>query len=119
DTITLRNIFIDGQHMGDLDSDIIKDRQQISVEGIIFVTVVMGEGMMLREPEIVMKGFASESNDRIHGLIVREIDHRLSKTLHAASNAKDLEVNLKKNIKSVLQRTLMREPVVEVKVLEV
>ena len=119
DAIPLNSIFIDGTHMGDLDSDLIKDRQQMSSEGIIFVAVVLGEGMLLREPDVVLKGFAGDSDDKIHALIVREIEHRLSKTLHGGSNAKDLEVNLKKNIKATLSRTLQREPIVEVKVMEV
>jgi ribonuclease J len=119
DAMTLSNIFIDGTHMGDLDSDIIRDRQQISTEGIIFVTVVLSEGMLVRDPQITMKGFLVDSNDKIRNLIIREVDHRLAKTLHSGSNPKDIESNLRKNIKAALSRTLMREPVVEVQVLEV
>ncbi len=119
DMIPLNNIFIDGTHMGNLDSDLIRDRQQMSADGVVFVAVVLGEGMLLREPDVVMKGFAEDSGDKIHALIVREVDHRIAKTLHGASNTRDLEINLKKNIKTMLSRTLQREPIVEVKVLEV
>jgi ribonuclease J len=119
DSFPIKNVFIDGTHVGDLDSDLIRDRQQISAEGIILVTIVLGEGMLMREPEIVMKGFAAESNDRVKAMVSREVDHRLNKALPSGLHAHELESHLKKSLKSVISRTLRCDPLVEVQVLEI
>jgi ribonuclease J len=117
--IPIRNVFVDGTHIGDLDSDIIKDRQLISTEGLILVTIVLSEGMLMLQPEILMKGFAADKNDKIHLMIARELEHRLDKALPVQMNALELASHIKKNLKSAIYRANMREPVVEVQVLEI
>jgi len=117
--IPIRNVFVDGTHIGDLDSDIIKDRQLISTEGLIVVTIVLSEGMQMLQPEILMKGFAADKNDKIHLMIARELEHRLDKALPVQMNALELATHIKKNLKAAIYRANMREPVVEVQVLEI
>jgi ribonuclease J len=118
DAINVRNIFVDGTFIGDLDSDIIRDRQTISSEGLILVTIVLNEGMLISEPQVLLKGFAAEQNDKILGFIQREIEHKLDKTLRPGVNTVELGYHIKKNLKSALFRQSMREPEVEVQVLE-
>jgi ribonuclease J len=118
-TVAVRNVFVDGTHIGDLDSDIIKERQIISTEGLLVITIVLGEGMLLVEPEILMKGFAADENDKIHQMIRREIDHKLDKSLRSGVNVQDLAFTIKKNLKSAIYRMSMREPAVEVQILEI
>lgn len=118
-TIPIRNVIVDGSHVGDLDSDIIRDRQQISVEGIIVVTIVLSEGMISLDPIILMKGFAAADNDRVHQMIAREIDQKLGRAILQGMNPDDLAFHVKKSLKAAISRSLYREPVVEVQVLEV
>lgn len=119
DQFPIRNVFVDGSHIGDLDSDIIKDRQSLSTEGIVIATVVLQQGLLASPPEVVMKGFAADENDKIHLMLVHEIEHRLNRTGDGLMNAIEAQTLLKKNLKALIYRSLMREPVVEVIVSEI
>jgi ribonuclease J len=116
DLIPLRNVFVDGTHIGDLDSDIIKDRQTLSTEGIIIATVVLQEGLLAMTPEVIMKGFAADENDRIHIMLVNEIEHRLSRSAADMTSVHEIQSFVKKSLKTLIFRTLRREPVVEIQV---
>jgi ribonuclease J len=118
DVIPVKNVFVDGTFIGDLDSDIIRDRQTIATEGLILVTIVLNEGMLISEPQVFLKGFAADKDDKILGIIQREIEHKLDKTLRPGVNAVELGYHIKKNLKSAIFRASMREPDIEVQVLE-
>ena len=119
DAFPIRNVFVDGSHIGDLDSDIIKDRQSLSTEGIVIATVVVQQGMLASTPEVVMKGFAADEGDQIHQMLVREVEHRLSRGGEGGASAHEIRSNVKKSLKALIYRSLMREPVVEVIVTEI
>ena len=119
DSFPIRNVFVDGSHIGDLDSDIIKDRQALSTEGIIIATVVMQQGMLAATPEIVMKGFAADEGDQIHQMLVREVEHRFGRGGDGSMSVHEMHGHIKKSLKTIVSRSLMREPVVEVIVTEI
>jgi ribonuclease J len=119
DAFPIRNVFVDGTHIGDLDSDIIKDRQSLSIEGIIIATVVVQQGMLASAPEILMKGFAADEGDRIHQMLIHEVEHRFSRGGEGSMSAKEIQSLVKKSLKTLLYRTFMRDPIVEVIVTEI
>jgi mRNA degradation ribonuclease J1/J2 len=52
-------------------------------------------------------------------MLVREVEHRLSRAGESRMNAKEVQTHIKKSLKTLIYRTLMRDPVVEVIVMEI
>jgi len=48
--IPITDIYVDGKDIGDVGSSVIKDRHIMSNEGVIFITIITSDGMLLHQP---------------------------------------------------------------------
>ncbi|HOP64000.1 MAG TPA: ribonuclease J [Spirochaetota bacterium] len=119
DKIPLSEMYVDGTEIGDVAGEVIRERHLMSTDGIIFITSVIAQGMALSEPEIIARGFISKENVKIHKMLKKEIEDRIRRLLIEKRSREEMEISLKKSVKSYIYRVTRRNPVIEVKIIEV
>ncbi|MFW6365381.1 MAG: ribonuclease J, partial [Spirochaetota bacterium] len=75
--IQTRTVYTEGNHIGDISSDIIRERQTISTEGVILVHVILSNGMLMTHPQFVTKGFSPALEKGFMENLEREINRQL------------------------------------------
>mgnify|MGYP001333813589 CR=1 FL=1 len=90
----------------------------MSSDGVIFVTITVAEGMLLREADIETRGFM-ESRSEILRLIKRDATDRVQKMLKDNLKERDIELALSKSLKNLVFKLSRRNPLIVVQVLEV
>jgi Predicted hydrolase of the metallo-beta-lactamase superfamily len=111
---------VDGKDIGDIESSVIKDRHEMSSDGIIFIAIVVSEGMLMRQPDIFSRGFLGNKEEKVLELIRKDIHERVNKMLmEKNSNNDDIIAGLKKGMKNFIFKLTRRNPLVVVEILEV
>ena len=119
DTISLSQIYVDGTETGDTANDVIKDRQIMSSEGVMVVTLLVGEGMLLREPDIISNGVLGDTNKHLFKVMQKDIEKKTAKLLQKRLAAKEIESNVKAQLKTHVYKLTKRNPIITVQVLEI
>ncbi|HVM72937.1 MAG TPA: ribonuclease J, partial [Anaerolineales bacterium] len=54
-------VFVEGDSVGDIDQDIMREREQLSRSGVVLITIPLDKysGRLLKEPEVITRGFIS------------------------------------------------------------
>ncbi len=60
--VTLLNVYVDGLGVGDVGNVVLRDRQVMSEEGVVVVTVPFShqDRQMVGQPELISRGFVFE-----------------------------------------------------------
>ncbi len=102
-------VFVDGESIGDIDHDIMKERSQLARNGILLIDISLDKhsGRLLHEPEILTRGFVSPDEAET---LLPEVRKRVMKAVNGGgfSNEKDL-INI---IRSYLHQETNRRPMV-------
>lgn len=88
-------IFVDGLGIGDVGNVVLRDRQQLSHDGILVAVVTLDKksGELVGEPEIVSRGFVymreaealmQEARERIRRVLARTDENNNNRTANAA-----------------------------------
>ena len=100
--VTAKEIFVDGLGVGDVGNIVIRDRQNLSENGIIIVTIGIekASNQFVSGPDIITRGF----------VYVRESDELMSKIKHIATlsieKCKDKKISDRGKIKAILKDDL-------------
>ncbi len=117
-SLNLSQIYVDGNEIGNVDSSVIKDRQLMSTEGILIVTLIIGEGMLINEPRIITKGFI-EYSTKIIDYLKKEILNWTNKMLSEKISYGNIEMELKKDIKKYIFKNSKRNTLIEIQIIEI
>ena len=102
-------VFVDGESIGDIDHDIMKERGQLARNGILLIDISLDKhsGKLLHEPEILTRGFVSPEEAET---LLPEVRKRVMQVVNGGgfSSEKDL-IN---TIKSYLHQETKRRPMV-------
>ena len=121
DRVRAGMVFVDGIELGDLTEAALRDRRELSADGIMFVvaTVSAQDGKTLADHEIVMRGvpLADQDEDAFAGLVREAVENSLD---HAADHdihevdliQKHLHDDLAEFVYNKLRRRPMILPVV-------
>ncbi len=86
-------MYVDGVNIGDPDDAALRDRRDISADGIFIVvaTISSDDGSVVADPEVIFRGvaFLEEAND-----LVEDVSDLVEDTLEAAAKAGNREVHL-------------------------
>jgi ribonuclease J len=54
-------VFVEGESVGEIDQEVMQEREQLARSGIFLITVPLDKysGRLLKEPEIITRGFIS------------------------------------------------------------
>lgn len=123
DTIQSGSVLIDGLGVGDVGNVVLRDRKQLSSDGLfIIVVTVSGEtGELISAPDIVSRGFVymKESEDLLdhaRDLIVNIVDHCYQSGF---SDWSTLKSSIKKEISNYLYDKTQRSPMILPIIIEV
>ncbi len=117
--LSLSQIYVDGTETGDVASSVIRDRHKMSTDGVILITVITSEGMLVRLPEIKTRGFIENKNLEVLELIKKDIEERVNKMLLDRVSASDIETGLIRGLKNLVFKLTRRNPLIIVQTLEV
>jgi ribonuclease J len=72
-------VYVDGLHVGDIGDIVLRDRQQLSSDGIVTIVVALDQRTrkIVGEPELVMRGIPLERADEVR----KEAQSRVAKAL--------------------------------------
>ena len=102
-------VFVDGQSIGDVDYDIMRERGKLARNGIFLIDISIDklDGRLLHDPEIITRGFVSPEDA---AEMIPEVRKRIMETVNGGGwdNEKDI-VNA---VKSYLYEETKRRPMV-------
>lgn len=116
DPVASGSVFIDGLGVGDVGNVVLRDRRQLSSDGlyIIVVTVSKDKGELLMPPDIISRGFVyvRESEDLLEKsrVIVTDIVEKCYNS--NASDWSTLKNNIRKEINHYLYNKTKRNPMI-------
>jgi ribonuclease J len=98
--VTTSYVFVDGSGISDVDSDILRQRETLSQDGIVMVNVVVQDGgkKLVQTPEIKAHGFTLENNG-----LQRTIQQ------HIADKISQGNGNLKHDLESVVRTDIYND----------
>jgi ribonuclease J len=102
-------VFVDGQSIGDVDYDIMREREKLARNGIFLIDISVDDynGRLLHDPEIITRGFvSSEEAERL----LPEVRRRIMDVVNEGGyeNEKDIA----NAVKSYLYEETKRRPMV-------
>jgi ribonuclease J len=119
DSIEISQIYVDGKDIGDIESSVIKDRHVMSSDGIIFLIIVISDGMLMRQPDIFSRGFLGNKEEKVLEIIRKDINDRVNKLLVEKKSNADMVAGLKKGLKNFIFKLTRRNPLIVVEILDV
>ncbi|MNI79471.1 Ribonuclease J 2 [compost metagenome] len=99
-------IFVDGLGIGDIGNVVLRDRRQLSADGVLItvITLSQSDGRLLNEPDTISRGFIYVRNS---DNLMQEINQLVASTLEKMSPADLGQWNImKQTIKEVLGKFL-------------
>ncbi|MGC6177417.1 ribonuclease J [Lacrimispora sp. 38-1] len=112
--VTAGEVFVDGLGVGDVGNIVIKDRQNLSANGLLIVIIGMqkGSNQVISGPEVVSRGFVYvRESDELIGKIRRVAGTSLEKCKNTRDWAKIKSI-LKDDIGEFLWKEIKRTPVI-------
>lgn len=104
DKVQAGKVYVDGLGVGDVGNIVIRDRQQLSQDGMVIVTMVMekGSGHIIAGPDIVSRGFIYMRDSEA---LIREMSKRANAVVDRCADNQIKEWNV---IKTQVRDTLSR-----------
>ncbi len=102
-------VFVEGESIGDVDHDIMREREQLARSGIVIIDLSVNKlsGKLLHEPEVITRGFVSpEDAERL----IPEIRKRVMSVVNGGG--RDSEKDIVNAVKSYLRDETKRRPMV-------
>jgi ribonuclease J len=114
--VPAKAVFVDGLGVGDVGSVVLRDRQQLSANGVIIVIIGMNKNtnQMLTKPEIISRGFIYvRESDQLMNEVKQEVNNTLEKC--NKRNIKDwgkLKFEIKSDLNEFLWVKMKRSPMI-------
>ncbi len=107
DQVPTSYVFVDGSGVGDVSPDLMREREELSLDGVVIVSLTLDENMHIlsSEPEVITRGFTDSSNEKE---LVAELRRRIKIT--AASANGNLQADVTKSVKNYLYSETHRHP---------
>jgi ribonuclease J len=109
-------IFVDGKGVGDIGFSVLRDRQHLSVDGMVVVMLVMNKqtGEMISGPDIFSKGFVFEEESK---QLLNEAKYKLlthMENIRSEPNMDDVDIKgeIRRVLKSFFYRETGRRPMI-------
>ena len=116
DKIPIETVLVDGLGVGDVGDVVLRDRQKLSQDGLIVVSIVVDRytSEILASPEIVSRGFIyvkenASLMDDIKDIVSRSLERATMKNIHDWTKIKTM---IRDDIREYLWQYLKRSPMV-------
>jgi len=118
-SIPLSTVYVDGNYIGDITDEVIAERKTLSSDGVIVISIVIGDGLLLYPPAIIAKGFIGLKNDKFLQVLQKELSATIEKYLMQSTSSENLSVAVKKLVKMIAHRFTNNTPLVETIIQEI
>jgi ribonuclease J len=116
DDLHVGTMFVDGVNIGDPDDAALRDRREISADGIfiVVVTVSSDDGAIVADPEVIFRGVAFlEEADRLVEELKDMVEDSLEDAAEAGTRESDLiQEDLHETIGKFVWQRLRRRPMI-------
>lgn len=109
-------IFVDGKGVGDIGSTVLRDRQHLSVDGMVIALLVTNKqtGETISGPDIFSRGFVFEEEsgellDEAKSVIRRHLEKL---HLEPKTDEVDIKMEISRALKSFFYKTIRRKPII-------
>ena len=122
DKIPIGEVYVDGLGVGDIGSQILRERQQLSENGLLCINIVLNRFTkeLIAGPEIVSKGFIfMKTSDELIKKIRSLSKKILEKNLSKKKEINKLKLELKLGINDFLWKQTRRNPLIHISILEI
>ena len=117
--IELSRIYVQGSETGNIAGHVIGDRQIMSNDGVLILTLIVSSGFIVKMPEIVTRGVFDEENSELIDKIKKDILVRARKMLKENQQVRDIEEVLKKSLRNLLYKLTKRNSLIITQVIEI
>ena len=102
-------VFVDGESIGDIDHGVMREREKLARNGILFIDISLNKstGRLLHEPEIITRGFISPEDAE---QLIPEIRRRVIEIVDGGGI--DDEKHIVSAVKSYLHEETKRRPMI-------
>jgi len=102
-------VFVDGDSIGDIDHDIMKERGQLARNGILLIDISLDKqtGKLLHDPEVLTRGFVSPDEAE---KLLPEVRNRVMQAVNGGGMTSEKDII--NAIKSYLHQETKRRPMV-------
>ncbi len=102
------HVMVDGSRVGDIGPSVVREREKLSQDGVVLISLVLNEnGTLYENPEIISRGFVYKHGDKD---IIEETRDKVREVVDR--NQGDLYNDLIQTIKSFLYSKTKKRPVV-------
>ncbi|MFP5213685.1 MAG: ribonuclease J [Acidobacteriota bacterium] len=117
-------VFVDGKGVGDVEGLVLRDRRQLSEDGLVIVSLVINKETkeILTGPDILSRGFIQEETTELLDAakcVVFEIFDRLLEQEPFEIDCATLQAEIRRELKRFFNRILNRRPVIYPVVVEI
>lgn len=120
DKVAVKNVYVDAYGVGDVGNVILRDRQTIGKEGIVFVSIPLAQNYhLIKPPEFLSRGFVYRDNEtELFSQATRLIDKLIGNKKNTAYSKNSLEREIINNLEQYFQKSTGRTPLVCVSIIE-
>lgn len=106
-------IFVEGESVGEIDMDVMQEREQLARSGIVLITIPLDKysSRLLKEPEILTRGFVSPEDAEA---LIPSIRQKVTDLVHGGGL--DDEKTIADAVRSLLYHETRRRPMVFVSI---
>jgi ribonuclease J len=113
DRIPSSYIFVDGSGVGDVDPQVMREREALAQDGVVVVSVRLnrGNGRLQEEPQIMTRGFIPSGS---LGELVKESRHKIEEAIRNPNG--DVKKNIENTLGNYFYAETRRKPMIFVMV---
>jgi ribonuclease J len=102
-------IFVEGESVGEIDVDVMREREQLARSGIVLITIALDKysNRLLRDPEVITRGFISPEDAEA---LVPAIQKKVTALVNGGGQ--DDEKVISDAVRSLLHNETRRRPMV-------
>lgn len=114
DNVTAGNVLVDGAGIGDVGSEVLRDRKHLSEDGVLLVIMSISQGGTISSTDVITRGFiyAKESADLIEEIKQVSINSINGIDLKVEVDREILKNNIRKNLRNFLNKKIKRSPMI-------
>ncbi|MFO8035866.1 MAG: ribonuclease J [Anaerolineales bacterium] len=101
-------VFVDGSRVGDIGPSVVQEREKLSQDGVVLISLLLNQnGRLYEDPEVISRGFVYKHGDKD---IIEETKDKVREVVDRSQG--DLHNDLIQTIKSFLYSKTKKRPIV-------
>lgn len=114
DNVTAGIVLVDGDGIGDVGQEVLRDRKHLSEDGLVIVVIGVNDGGVVSGPDIITRGFvyAKESEEMLSGIKRNVAESLKGADLKERSGWGAVKNTIRRDVKNFLYKKIKRSPMI-------